>query len=194
MLEILDTLITLELFTRQFCCDLTVCHGCCCEEGDAGAPVDAGEVAQLELAAERLWNELTPQAQEVIRQQGVVYTDRTGELVTSIVNGRDCVFACHDEQGNCLCAIDRAYRQGRMKFQKPISCHLYPIRLKRLSNGTTALNYDRWDICRCAIDRGCQLQLPLYKFLKEPLIRRFGEEWYHEVEVAAVELKKAGMI
>lgn len=194
MLEIQNTLISLDLFSQQFCCDLERCHGCCCEEGDAGAPVTIDEVAQLEDAADKLWDELTPEAQEVIVNHGVVYNDITGELVTSIVGGRDCVFATHDEEGHCLCVIDRAYRLGRIKFQKPISCHLYPVRLKPLSNGTTALNYDRWDICRCAVDKGCQLALPLYKFLKEPLIRRFGEDWYHEVEIAAEELKKAGMI
>ena len=194
MLEIQGTLISLDLFTQHFCCDLEHCKGCCCEEGDAGAPVAIDEVAELEDAADKLWDELSPEAQNVILQQGVVYNDITGELVTSIVGGRDCVFATHDEDGNCLCVIDRAYRQGRVKFQKPISCHLYPVRLKPLSNGTVALNYDRWDICRCAVDKGCQLRLPLYRFLKEPLIRRFGEDWYHEVEIAAEELKKAGMI
>lgn len=194
MLEIQDTLISLDLFSQQFCCDLERCRGCCCEEGDAGAPVAIDEVAQLEDAADKLWDELTPEAQEVIVSQGVVYNDITGELVTSIVGGRDCVFAAHDAEGHCLCVIDRAYRQGRVKFQKPISCHLYPVRLKTLSNGTTALNYDRWDICQCAVEKGCQLALPLYKFLKEPLIRRFGEDWYREVETAADELKKANMI
>lgn len=194
MLEIQDTLISLDLFSQQFCCDLERCRGCCCEEGDAGAPVAIDEVAQLEDAADKLWDELTPDAQEVIVSQGVVYNDITGELVTSIVGGRDCVFATHDAEGHCLCVIDRAYRQGRVKFQKPISCHLYPVRLKTLSNGTTALNYDRWDICQCAVEKGCQLALPLYKFLKEPLIRRFGEDWYREVETAADELKKANMI
>ncbi|MCQ2132821.1 MAG: DUF3109 family protein [Bacteroidaceae bacterium] len=194
MLEIQDTLISLDLFSQQFCCDLERCRGCCCEEGDAGAPVAIDEVAQLEDAADKLWDELTPEAQEVIVSQGVVYNDITGELVTSIVGGRDCVFATHDAEGHCLCVIDRAYRQGRVKFQKPISCHLYPVRLKTLSNGTTALNYDRWDICQCAVEKGCQLALPLYKFLKEPLIRRFGEDWYREVETAADELKKANMI
>ena len=194
MLEIQDALISLDLFSQQFCCDLERCRGCCCEEGDAGAPVAIDEVAQLEDAADKLWDELTPEAQEVIVSQGVVYNDITGELVTSIVGGRDCVFATHDAEGHCLCVIDRAYRQGRVKFQKPISCHLYPVRLKTLSNGTTALNYDRWDICQCAVEKGCQLALPLYKFLKEPLIRRFGEDWYREVETAADELKKANMI
>lgn len=194
MLEIQDTLISLDLFSQQFCCDLERCRGCCCEEGDAGAPVAIDEVAQLEDAADKLWDELTAEAQEVIVSQGVVYNDITGELVTSIVGGRDCVFATHDAEGHCLCVIDRAYRQGRVKFQKPISCHLYPVRLKTLSNGTTALNYDRWDICQCAVEKGCQLALPLYKFLKEPLIRRFGEDWYREVETAADELKKANMI
>lgn len=194
MLEIGKTLVSLDLFSQYFCCDLNVCKGCCCVEGDAGAPVNVDEVPLLEEASEAVWDELSPEAKNVIEKQGVVYPDPSGELVTSIVDGKDCVFAQRNSDGLCYCVLDKAYREGRISFQKPISCHLYPVRLKNLSGGMVGVNYDKWNICKCAVDYGCKLSLPLYKFLKEPLIRRFGEEWWNECDIAAVELKKAGMI
>ena len=182
MIEILDTLVSLDLFKTLFCCDLSQCHGICCIEGDAGAPVTIEEVELLEEATETaaVWNELSPEAQQQIDNEGVVYPDREGELVTQIVNGKDCVFTCYHE-GKCLCSLERAFRQKRSSFIKPISCALYPIREKKLGNGLTALNYNRWEVCKDARTLGNNLKLPLWKFLKEPLIRRFGEEWYEEL-------------
>ena len=107
----------------------------------------------------------------------VAYTDRDGDLVTSIVGGKDCVFTCY-EGDCCLCALERAHRAGKTSFIKPISCALYPIREKRFANGTVALNYNRWDVCKDAVKKGRELQLPVYKFLEGPLTRRFGKEWY----------------
>jgi len=193
MLEIKDTLVSLDLFTQHFCCNLSVCKGNCCIEGDAGAPVEPDEIAALEEAMEIVWDELTPEAQQVLSTQGVVYPDSSGELVISIVKNRDCVFANHDDEGTCYCVLDRAYRQQRIKFQKPISCHLYPVRLKKLS-GTIGVNYDQWDICQCGIDLGSKLSLPLYQFLREPLIRRFGQSWWEECNLVYHELLKAGYI
>ena len=193
MIEIKDTVVTLDLFREQFCCDLGACKGACCIEGDAGAPVKLEEVAQLEEAAEIVWDELSPKAQEVIKAQGVVYTDQDGDIVTSIVDNKDCVFTCYDDKGCCYCAIDKAFREGRCKFQKPISCHLYPIRLSRMGS-YTAVNYHRWDVCKAATLLGKNLNLPVYKFLKEPLIKAFGQEWWDECDVVAGELKKAGYI
>lgn len=193
MIEIKDTVVTLDLFREQFCCDLGACKGACCIEGDAGAPVKLEEVAQLEEAAEIVWDELSPKAQKVIKAQGVVYTDQDGDIVTSIVDNKDCVFTCYDDKGCCYCAIDKAFREGRCKFQKPISCHLYPIRLSRMGS-YTAVNYHRWDVCKAATLLGKKLNLPVYKFLKEPLIKAFGQEWWDECDVVAGELKKAGYI
>jgi hypothetical protein len=193
MIEIKDTVVTLDLFREQFCCDLGACKGACCIEGDAGAPVKLEKVAQLEEAAEIVWDELSPKAQEVIKAQGVVYTDQDGDIVTSIVDNKDCVFTCYDDKGCCYCAIDKAFREGRCKFQKPISCHLYPIRLSRMGS-YTAVNYHRWDVCKAATLLGKKLNLPVYKFLKEPLIKAFGQEWWDECDVVAGELKKAGYI
>lgn len=193
MIQIDDTIISMDCLSEKFCCDLEACKGACCIEGDAGAPVELDEVAELEEALPKVWNELSASAQAVIDRQGVVYTDRDGDLVTSIVNGKDCVFTCYDDKGNCFCALEKAYREGRSKFYKPVSCHLYPIRLKKIGD-MTALNYHRWDVCRMAVEKGKQLNLPVYRFLKEPLIRRFGEAWYEELEKAVEELKEQGYL
>ena len=193
ILDIDNVLITTDIFTEMFCCDLDVCKGECCVEGDAGAPVTLDEVGAIEDALDEVWGELSASAQSVIDRQGVAYTDRDGDLVTSIVGGKDCVFTCHAD-GCCYCALEKAYREGRIKFCKPISCALYPIREVALKNGFTGLNYHRWDVCKAAVKKGRELQLPVYKFLKEPLIRRFGEQWYKSLENAAEELKGQGVI
>lgn len=188
-----DVLVSPDVFTECFCCDLSKCKGVCCIEGDAGAPVTMDEIMGVEDALDTVWNDLSSNAQAVIDRQGVAYTDPEGELVTSIVGGKDCVFTCY-EGGCCLCSLERAYRNGASSFVKPISCALYPLREKRLSNGLVGLNYHRWAICKDAVSKGKELNLPLYKFLKEPLTRRFGKEWYDELTHTAEELRKAGMI
>ncbi|MGM9733893.1 MAG: DUF3109 family protein [Prevotella sp.] len=193
ILDIDNVLITTDIFTEMFCCDLDACKGECCVEGDAGAPVTLDEIGGIEDALDEVWGELSVSAQSVIDRQGVAYTDRDGDLVTSIVGGKDCVFTCHSD-GCCYCALEKAYREGRIKFCKPISCALYPIREVALKNGFIGLNYHRWDVCKAAVRKGRELQLPVYKFLKEPLIRRFGEEWYQSLEKAAEELKQQGVI
>lgn len=181
ILQVGDVLLSPDILTERFCCDYEKCHGICCVEGDAGAPVTMEEIAAIEESLDTVWPELSASAQAIIDRQGVAYTDRDGDLVTSIVGGKDCVFTCYEGEG-CQCALERAYRQGRTRFCKPISCALYPIRAKQFSNGTIALNYNRWDVCRDAVAKGRELDMPVYKFLKEPLIRRFGTEWYEELE------------
>ena len=193
IIEVGDVLISMNCITEMFCCDLDVCHGACCIEGDAGAPVTLDEIMDIEDALDVVWEDLSANAQSVIDKQGVSYIDQTGELVTSIVNNRDCAFTCH-ENGCCLCTLEKAYREGKTEFCKPISCALYPIREKKFRNGLVGLNYDRWDICKCAVEKGKELQLPVYKFLKAPLIRRFGKEWYEELETVVSELKKQGLL
>lgn len=194
MIQIDDVIVSMDCLTEKFCCDLEVCKGECCIEGDAGAPVDMDEVANLEEVLPVVWNDLSASAQSIIDRQGVVYTDRDGDLVTSIVNGKDCVFTCYDScSGCCYCAIEKAFREGRTTIHKPSSCHLYPIRVKRIGD-LTALNYHRWDVCKAAVWKGEQLDLPVYRFLKEPLIRRFGEAWYNELESAVEELKEQGYL
>lgn len=193
MIQIQDVIVSLDIFREKFLCDLDACKGECCVEGDAGAPVELDEVARLEEVLPVVWDDLSPAAREVIDRQGVVYPDRDGELVTSIVNGKDCVFTCYDERGCCCCAIEKAYREGKTSFYKPISCHLYPIRVGHYGP-YKALNYHRWSVCRAAVLLGEKEDVPVYKFLKEPLTRRFGEAWYAELETAADELKKQGYL
>ena len=184
IIQVGDVLISSDILTEKFCCDLSACKGQCCVEGDAGAPVTLDEIAEIEDCLDTVWGDLSASAQSVIDKQGVAYADKDGDLVTSIVRGRDCVFTCYDGD-NCLCALERAYRNGQTSFCKPISCALYPIREKNFGNGLIGLNYHRWAVCKDAIIKGKELDIPVYQFLKEPLIRRFGTEWYNELcEVA----------
>ncbi len=177
-------LISSEILTEKFCCDYEKCKGICCVEGDAGAPVTLDEIAAIEEVLDDVWSDLSASAQSVIDRQGVAYSDQDGDMVTSIVRGKDCVFTCYDGD-NCLCALERAYRNGKTQFCKPISCALYPIREKRFEGELVGLNYNRWDVCKDAVKKGEALGLPVYRFLREPLTRRFGEAWYQELcEVA----------
>ncbi len=204
ILQVGDILISSDILTEMFCCDLSACKGQCCIEGDAGAPVTLDEIGEIENALDETWSDLSATAQAVIDKQGVAYTDQEGDLVTSIVNGKDCVFTYYDDiedfnthepiKGCCLCALEKAFRAGKSTFCKPISCALYPIREKRFSDGTVALNYHRWDVCKDAVKKGRELSLPVYKFLEGPLVRRFGQEWYDELCNVAHELREQGYI
>jgi hypothetical protein len=191
IMQVGNVLISSDLITERFCCDLDACKGACCIEGDAGAPVTLDEIAAMEDALDIVWNDLSAQAQAVIDKQGVAYNDREGDLVTSIVNGKDCVFTCYDK-GLCLCTFDRAHRAGLCSFRKPISCALYPIREKRFDDDLVGLNYHRWDVCRPAVKKGRELNLPLYRFLEGPLTERFGREWYAELCEVAESLMAEG--
>jgi hypothetical protein len=180
ILEVGGILISSEILTECFCCDYEKCKGICCVEGDAGAPVTMDEIAGIEDSLDTVWPMLSASAQSVIDRQGVAYTDKDGDLVTSIVRGKDCVFTCYDGD-NCLCALEKVFREGKTTFCKPISCALYPIREKRFDGGLVGLNYNRWAVCADAVKKGKELHLRVYQFLKEPLIRRFGEAWYQEL-------------
>ena len=193
ILQIGNVLVSPDIFTVRFCCDLDKCHGICCVEGDAGAPVTLDEVAALEDCTDTVWPMLSAAAQSVIDRQGVAYTDNEGDLVTSIVGRKDCVFTCH-ENGCCWCTLEKAYRAGKTKFVKPISCALYPIREKQFANGTVGINFHHWQICDDALKKGRELDLRLYEFLKDPLIRRFGKAWYDELCQIASQLKQQGYI
>ena len=187
MLQIHDTLISLDILQEYFLCDLSTCKGLCCVEGDCGAPVEESEVGELKKVLPLIWNDLSPKAQAIIEQQGVVCLDREGEYVTPIVAGEDCVFAYHDASGICRCAIEKAFREGKTDFYKPISCHLYPVRIAQY-NGFRAVNYHRWSVCRAAEILGKKKKVRVYQFLKEALIRKFGEEWYGHLCRAGEEL------
>lgn len=196
IVQIDNVLVSSDILTEYFCCDLAKCKGVCCIEGDAGAPVTLDEVAQIEDNLDSVRQDMSIPAQLVVEAQGVAYNDQEGDLVTSIVNGKDCVFTCYDDvkisdetvKNCCLCVFEKAFRTGKIKWQKPISCALYPIREDTLSNGLTALAYHRWHICKDAVSKGRAEKIYVYQFLKEPLVRRFGEEWYEALCQAAENL------
>ncbi|MCI6201710.1 MAG: DUF3109 family protein [Paraprevotella sp.] len=184
ILQVGDVLLSPDIITEYFCCDYEKCKGACCIEGDAGAPVTLEEISEIENSLDEVWDELSASAQTVIDKQGVAYSDRDGDLVTSIVGGRDCVFTCY-ENGSCLCALEKAFIQGKTTFCKPISCSLYPIREKQFSNGMIGLNYHRWEVCKDAVIKGKNNNIRVYEFLKEPLTRRFGSQWYEKLQELA---------
>ena len=186
MLQIKDTIVSLDIAERFFTCDIASCLGECCIEGDAGAPITEDEYKKIKEILPLIWDDLMPQAKEEIEANGVAYVDEEGDLVTQIIDGKNCVFSCYGSNGMCLCAIEKAYREGRVDFMKPISCHLYPLRLKEYPS-FTAVSYHRWKICKAAEVLGRKRGVRLYEFLKEPLVRRFGKEWYDEL-VTACEL------
>jgi len=177
MLQIDDTIISLDIIEEFFLCDISLCKGQCCVDGDSGAPVEEEEVPLLKKFLPDIWKDLSFEAQKIIDKQGVVYIDEDGEYVTSLVNGEDCVFTYYDEQGVCKCAFEKAYHEGKIDFYKPISCHLYPIRVAKYHD-FQAVNYHRWSVCGSARKLGKKEGLKIYQFLKEPLIRKFGQEWY----------------
>lgn len=186
LLQIQHTLVSLDLIERYFVCDLDACLGACCIEGDAGAPLAAGESERIVEVLPAVQDELLPRARAAIATDGVSYTDPDGDLVTQIVDGRDCVFTCYAPGGKCLCALEKAFREGRIPDVKPISCRLYPVRLKEY-DGFTAVNLHRWKICRPAETLGRRLGVRAFEFLKGPLSARFGLEWYAELELTARE-------
>lgn len=189
MFLIQNTLVSLDILEKDFCCNLDSCHGCCCIEGDAGAPISDEECREVEQILPILLPDMTPEARAVVQQQGISYLDPSGERVTSIVNDKDCVFARTDHNGWCYCLIEKAFNAGKITFKKPISCHLYPVRLTQVGD-KVGVEYHRWDICHCARVLGKKNHIRLYEFLKEPLIRRFGQEWYDELCLTASEWEK----
>ena len=189
MLQIDNTIISFDLFEKNFRCDLPACRGECCVVGESGAPLEETEIAVLEEILPVVWDDLSENAKEVIRQQGVFYIDEAGDFVTSIINDGECVFTFFDEKGICKCAIEKAYREGKTVFCKPVSCHLYPVRLEKYRD-FIAVNYEKWPICGAACRLGEKAGMPLYRFLKEPLVRRFGKEWYEQLEIAGEEFYK----
>lgn len=183
MLQIKDALVTLDLAEQYFQCDLDKCLGECCIEGDAGAPITREEYEKLKTLVDVVRPDLLPSAIRRIEEAGVGYVDEEGDLVTQIVDGKNCVFTTYGEGGKCLCAIEKAFREGRTDFRKPISCYLYPLRLTEYPT-FTAVNYHRWKICKCAEVLGRANGTRLYQFMRQPLIERFGQEWYDELCLA----------
>lgn len=184
MLQIKETLVSLDLAEQFFQCNLADCLGECCIEGDAGAPVTEDEAEKIKEILPEIWDYLLPQAKKQIEENGITYIDEDGDLVTQIIDGKNCVFTCYGPGGMTYCAIEKAAREGKIKdFVKPISCALYPVRLTEYPT-FTAVNYHKWKICKCAEILGRKNGVRLFRFLKEPLIRKFGKEWYDELSLA----------
>lgn len=189
MIEIGDKIVSMDVFEVLFACDYQQCKGICCVEGDSGAPLEPGEAEMLRKYLPEVEHLLSSRAREVIAQQGVSYIDEEGDEVTSIVGGKDCVFTTYDERGNCLCAYEKMYYEGKIDWIKPISCQLYPIRLTKYKD-FTAVNYHKWSVCKCALKRGRKEGILVYQFLKGPLVRAFGQKWYDQLQEAARLLKE----
>ena len=176
MLIVKDCIVSEDIAEKKFGCDLAACKGQCCVEGDCGAPLEENEIPILKRILPQVEPYMTPEGLEVVRRDGVSALDNAAEPCTPLINNRECAYVAWGEDGTAYCAIEKAYRDGKIDYMKPVSCHLYPIRVDVF--GTfTAVNFHQWDVCRCAM--GCGE--PLYIGLKEPLIRRFGEEWYAEL-------------
>lgn len=186
MFQIKDTLVSLDLAEEYFCCDLDKCLGACCIEGDAGAPVTLEEIALLEEVLPEIKQEMLPRAVEEVETNGVAYADADGDMVTTLLDNANCAFCTFGKGGVCLCAIDKAYREGKIGWRKPDSCALYPVRLKQYPT-FTAVNYHRWKICRDAVENGRRLGIRLYQFLEGPLTTHFGAEWYAELKTVCEE-------
>lgn len=189
MIIIKDTLVSEDLLEKFFVCDLAACKGQCCIDGDAGAPLLEGEKKMIEDNLDKIYPLLSPGGERTIKNDGVAYIDEEGDLVTTLIEGRNCAFTTFDNNGVCLCALEKGYREGILPQLKPSSCHLYPVRLRQIGN-MTALNLHRWKICRSAEKCGQAQGVRAYQFLKQPLIRKFGQEWYDELVKVAEEWLK----
>lgn len=187
MIQIGNTLVSFDIFDECFCCDLQQCRGICCVDGDSGAPLEEGEIREIEKNYATVKNFMTPAGIKAVEEQGFSVIDSEGDVVTPLVNMRECAYAV-EENGIFHCAIEKAWNSGESDFRKPLSCHLYPIRITVYPELET-LNYNKWDICSCARLKGEQQKTPLYRFLKEALIARYGAEWYSQLEYAAREIE-----
>ena len=183
MIVVGNTIVSDDIAECRFGCDLGCCKGACCVDGDSGAPLREEEVALLEAILPEVEPYMTPEGIAAVREQGVAVRDKDGDLGTPLINGSACAYITYGDDGCALCAIEKTFRQATpnselrtLNFPKPVSCHLYPIRVEDYGE-FTAVNYHQWDICRCAKGHGD----PLYITLKEPLVRRFGSEWYEEL-------------
>jgi hypothetical protein len=182
MIEIGKTLISDDVIDEAFVCDLTKCKGACCVEGDLGAPLTKEELPLIDQVLELVKPYLSKEAVEVLEREGGYLLDEDGDYSTTTIDNEECAFAFYDENKILKCSIEQANKEGKTDFKKPISCHLYPIRITKLKE-FEALNYDRWHICSPACELGKELKIPVYQFLKEALIRKFGVDWFSELEV-----------
>jgi hypothetical protein len=181
MILLEDKIISEEIFSTDFICHLEKCKGACCIEGDSGAPLDSDEVLKIQEMLEQILPYMEPLQKELLQKTGFHENDEDGDIVTTCLPSGECVFTKRNEQGILECGIENAFLSGKSNFRKPISCHLYPIRLSKVGN-YTAINYHKWDICNAACQLGQENQMPLFRFLKDALIRAFGSDFYQSLE------------
>lgn len=188
MFQLGKTIVSEEIIEKDFVCNLSACKGACCIDGDAGAPLDLEETKIMQDIYPKVKPFMRQEGIDAVEAQGPFITTEFGEFETPLINGADCAYVMFDNKGTALCAIEEAHNQGAIDWKKPVSCHLYPIRVKEYSE-FSAINYERWDICDDACILGKELQVPIYKFVKQALIRKFGEDWYAELEKVAENLR-----
>ena len=181
LIEVKDKIVSTQIFDKKFVCDLNACKGACCIEGNSGAPLTLEEIDLLEENIEKIMPFMRPEGIEQVEENGVFYMDEDNEAVTTLVNGGECSFVYFDENNITKCGIEQAYNSGKIDFNKPISCHLYPIREKQF-NDFRALTYDVWPICAPACACGDKLDVPVYRFLKGSIIRAYGEDFFEALE------------
>ena len=180
MIQIENTIVSDEIADSFFCCDINTCKGECCVAGDAGAPLEEEEISILEDIVHKVKPYMSEEGIKVVERYGVFDYDVSGSFCTPLINDNECAFAIFDEKMIAHCAIEQAYNDKKIKFQKPVSCHLYPVRINKYDT-FEAVNYHKWYICKCAVVNGEKKKVPLYEFLKEPLIRNYGRKWYNEL-------------
>ena len=188
MFQLNKTIVSEDILVKEFVCNLSACKGACCVDGDAGAPLEALEVKKLESIYPKIKSLLRPEGRKAIEKLGTSVIGVDGEPETTLIEGKDCAYVIFDKK-TALCGIEQAYNQGIIDWKKPVSCHLYPIRVKEYAD-FSAVNYHKWHICDDACSLGKELDVPVYKFLKESLIRKFGQDWYNDLEKVAQEMKK----
>lgn len=188
MFQLGKSIVSEEIIENDFVCNLNACKGACCVEGEAGAPLEKEELSVMEEIYPKVKPFLREQGIRAIEEQGVYIKGVDGEWETPLVNGSECAYVVFDEKGTALCGIEEAKNKGVIDWKKPLSCHLYPVRVKQYAE-FSAVNYHKWYICDDACSLGKELGVPVYKFVKEALIRKFGEAWYNELEKVAEEHK-----
>ena len=184
MFQLGKTIVSEDIIEKDFICNLSACKGACCIDGDAGAPLENEELKILDKIFPKVEPFLRQEGIEAIKEQGIYTTNDEGEHETPLIDGADCAYVIFDDNNVALCAIEEAYNQGEIVFKKPVSCHLYPVRIQNYSE-FAAVNYHHWQICDDACALGKELQVPVYKFVKQALVRKFGEDWYKDLEEVA---------
>lgn len=183
MIRIDDTLVSDDFFSEKFVCDLSACKGACCVEGESGAPLEENELEKLDEIYDEVKPYMRPEGIDAVKKQGLFTVDTDGDYVTPLVDGKECAYVAFDKNGTAKCTIEMAFRDGKTDFHKPVSCHLYPMRINELKD-FTALNYHHWPICDPARTCGANLNVKVFRFLKEPIIRKFGEEYFEKLVAA----------